>query len=77
MAQFPSVKASELIGILLRAPLKYEIVRQKGSHRILRSADYPQLLFSYHDGRTVAPGAVRKILVHDVGLDEDTARALL
>jgi predicted RNA binding protein YcfA (HicA-like mRNA interferase family) len=58
--------------------LGYEIKRQKGSHRLLISRNgYPQLMFSFHDGATVPPGAVRKILTKDAGLHEDEARHLL
>ncbi|WP_433008639.1 type II toxin-antitoxin system HicA family toxin [Kribbella sp. CA-294648] len=75
--QFPSVKADALLAVLLRAPLKYKIVRQNGSHRVLRSEGRPQILYSYHSGATVPPGVVRKILVDSVGLDEDEALDLL
>ncbi len=77
MAQFPSVKASALLGVLMREPLAYVIVRQNGSHRVLRAPDLPLVLFSYHDGATVPPGVVRKILVRTVGLSEDEALSLL
>jgi predicted RNA binding protein YcfA (HicA-like mRNA interferase family) len=77
MPQFPSMKARALLAVLLREPLGYEIVRQSGSHRVLRAADRPEILFSYHDGATVPPGVVRKILVKIVGLDEDEAVGLL
>jgi predicted RNA binding protein YcfA (HicA-like mRNA interferase family) len=77
-AQFPSLKAQRLLAVLKREPLAYEVVRQKGSHRTMRSPNgYGQLLFSYHEGATVPPGAVRKIMVKDVGLDEETALGLL
>ncbi|MFE0658501.1 type II toxin-antitoxin system HicA family toxin [Streptomyces sp. NPDC058876] len=75
--EFPSMKASALLGVLLRQPLGYVIVRQKGSHRILRSENYPQLLFSFHDGVTVPPGLVRKYLVNDIGLSVNEALRLL
>lgn len=77
MAQFPAVKADALLAVLLREPLNYQIVRQKGSHRILRSPGRPQVLFSFHSGVTVPPGVVRKILVQTVGLDENEALGLL
>lgn len=77
VAQFPSMKASDLLAVLLRNPLNYEIVRQNGSHRILRSPDRPQLLFSYHEGATVPPGVVRKILVRIIGLGDEDALSLL
>jgi predicted RNA binding protein YcfA (HicA-like mRNA interferase family) len=74
---FPSMKAAALLAVLQREPLGYEIVRQKGSHRHLRAKGRPPVLFSFHDGATVAPGLVRKILVGTVGLTEDEARSLL
>jgi predicted RNA binding protein YcfA (HicA-like mRNA interferase family) len=77
VAQFPSMKASALLGVLMNEPLGYSIARQKGSHRVLRAPDMPQLLFSYHDGATVPPGVVRKYLVKIIGLSEDDALALL
>lgn len=62
----------------MREPLAYEIVRQKGSHRKLQSKNgYPDLWFAFHDGVTVPGGAVNKILVKDVGLDENEAISLL
>lgn len=77
MAVFPSVKADDLLAVLTRAPLNYEMVRRNGSHRVLRSPDRPQVLFSYHQGATIAPGVVRKILVGTVGLSEEEALQLL
>jgi predicted RNA binding protein YcfA (HicA-like mRNA interferase family) len=74
---FPSMKARRLLAILMRAPLNYRVVRQTGSHRILRAPGRPQILFAPHDRVTVSPGVVRKILVRDVCLDEREARRLL
>lgn len=62
----------------MRAPLSYRIKRQSGSHRTLESAaGYPEVRFSFHDGVTIPPGAVRKILTKDVGLSESDALNLL
>ncbi|MDQ2630449.1 MAG: type II toxin-antitoxin system HicA family toxin [Actinomycetota bacterium] len=52
-------------------------MRQGGSHRRLRSSDYPPLTFAFHDNATVPPWVVRKIFMRDVGLTEDEARKLL
>lgn len=73
------MKARELRRVLERAPLRYEAHRSSGgSHTRLKSAaGYPDLLFSFHDGQTIAPGLVRKILVRDVGLSEEEALDLL
>ena len=44
----------------------------------MRSANgYPQLSFSWHDGVTIPPGLVRKVLVEDAGLAEQEALDLL
>lgn len=77
MSPFPSVKAKRLLALLERAPLNYRVVRQSGSHRRMESPSHPPLTFAFHDRATIAGGLVRKILVRDVGLDEDEARKLL
>lgn len=75
---FPSLKAKRLMAILRREPLLYRVVRSRGSHRTLTSAaGYPELRFSFHDRATLAPGVVRKVLTHDVGLTEREALDLL
>ncbi|MFP5332567.1 MAG: type II toxin-antitoxin system HicA family toxin, partial [Acidimicrobiia bacterium] len=61
-----------------REPLSYEIARQRGSHRRLESPNgYPPLVFGFHDGQEIPPRVVRKVLVQDVGLDEQQALKLL
>lgn len=72
------MKAGQLMKVLVREPLNYTVARQHGSHRLLVSgSDYPTLMFSFHDGVTVAPGLVRKVLVKDVGLTDDEALGIL
>lgn len=76
--QYPALKSSQLLALLQREPLGYEILRQRGSHRRLRSRNgYPDLGFSFHGPVTIPGGLVKKILVGDVGLSEDEARRLL
>ena len=76
--KFPSMKARELLRVLGRKPLEYSVDHQTGSHRCLISASgYPTLNFAFHDGDTMAPGLVRKILVQQVGLSEKEAKDLL
>jgi len=77
MAQFPSLQTKKLLRLLTRKPLEYQIVRQSGSHRRLESPHHPPLTFSYHEGATIPSGAVRKILIRDVGLAEEEAKRLL
>jgi predicted RNA binding protein YcfA (HicA-like mRNA interferase family) len=72
------MKARELRRVLERKPLSYTLSRAKaGSHAILKSDNYPQLVFAFHDNQTIPPGLVKKILVRDVGLSEEEALALL
>ena len=75
--RFPAIKARKLLAILTSEPLNYRVVRQAGSHRTLEAVGRPRLMFAFHDGTTIAPGLVRKILVTDVGLTDEEARKLL
>jgi predicted RNA binding protein YcfA (HicA-like mRNA interferase family) len=77
VAEFPSVKAKDLMKILEREPLNYRIVRQKGSHRRMRSPGRPTITFAFHDKRSLSPSEVRAVLVKDIGLADDDALALL
>jgi predicted RNA binding protein YcfA (HicA-like mRNA interferase family) len=76
---FPSVKAQRLKRILMREPLNYRVTRQKGSHCRMESdvEGCKPVLFAFHDGDTIAPGLVRKILVKEAGLSEEEALRLL
>jgi predicted RNA binding protein YcfA (HicA-like mRNA interferase family) len=71
------MKARQLLALLEREPLRYRVVRQSGSHRLLESPRHPPVTFAFHDGATVPGGLVRKILTKDVGLADEQARGLL
>lgn len=71
------MKAKDLLSLLCREPLGYQIVRQSGSHRVLEAPDRPRLIFAFHDGATIAPGHVRKILVDQARLGADEIRDIL
>jgi predicted RNA binding protein YcfA (HicA-like mRNA interferase family) len=77
MPPFPSMKAKRLLAVLMREPLNYRIVRQRGSHRWLAAPGRPSFTFGFHDRDEVQPHKVRKVLVEDAGLDEDEALDLL
>lgn len=77
MSNFPTMKARELLNILLRKPLNYRIMRMRGSHRTLISLDRPRVLYSYHDSEELSGYMVRKILVNGVGLNENEALEVL
>jgi len=75
--RFPAMSGKELLALLCRKPLEYQVTRQVGSHRTLKAEGRPDLLFAFHDRTSIAPGLVRKILLGDVGLEEAEARKLL
>jgi predicted RNA binding protein YcfA (HicA-like mRNA interferase family) len=56
---------------------RYEIVRQKGSHRKLEAPNHPAITFAFHDNQTIRPSTVKDILCNQVGLAEQDALALL
>lgn len=64
---WPSLKARAMLR-LLESQLGYEVIRQEGSHCVLRAKGRPQLVFAFHDRVTVPPRVVRAILVQQVGL---------
>lgn len=74
---FPSMRAGQLLAVLMRAPLSYTVERQRGSHRHLVAEGRAPVLFSFHDKATVPPGLVRSILVKTVGLTVEEAHRLL
>jgi hypothetical protein len=43
----------------------------------MKAENRPTLTFAFHEGDTIPGGMVRKILVDQVGLDEEEARRLL
>jgi predicted RNA binding protein YcfA (HicA-like mRNA interferase family) len=71
------LKAKRLLRILTSDPLNYRVTRQSGSHRRLHADGHPALTWAFDDGRTLAPGEVRRVLVNHVGLAEDEALQLL
>jgi predicted RNA binding protein YcfA (HicA-like mRNA interferase family) len=77
VSDFPSLRARKLLAILMREPLNYRIVRQRGSHRSLAAPGRPNVKFAWHDRVTVGGRLVRHTLVNDVGLEESEARDLL
>lgn len=72
---YPSMKSSELMGIL--DSLGYLQIRRSGSHRRLVCQGRTPLTFSFHDGVTIPPGLVKKVLKKDVGLSDKEILAVL
>jgi predicted RNA binding protein YcfA (HicA-like mRNA interferase family) len=77
VTRFPSLKAKRLLTVLQAEPLRYRIVRQKGSHRKLEAPDHPPIIFSFHNSQTIRPSTVKDTLCNQIGLSEQQARALL
>jgi predicted RNA binding protein YcfA (HicA-like mRNA interferase family) len=77
VADFPSLKAPQLLRVLLRKPLSYRVVARSGSHRKLESDGRPTINFAWHDGATVPPRAVKSLLVSKIGLTEEEAHDCL
>jgi predicted RNA binding protein YcfA (HicA-like mRNA interferase family) len=69
------MKAAQMLRYL--RSLGYLVSSQRGSHKKMRASQRPDILFSYHDGATVPPSVVKKILLTDVGLSEAEAMKLL
>jgi predicted RNA binding protein YcfA (HicA-like mRNA interferase family) len=77
MPPFPSMKAKRLLWVLMREPLNYRIVRQRGSHRTMKASGRPPVIFAFHDRKELRPRVVRDVLVNQVGLEEAEALDLL
>ena len=74
-SRYPSLKADELLSILVKAGFRQE--RRRGSHRMLKHADGRSFTFAFHKGATVRPAIVRHTLVKHAKLtDSEIARLL-
>jgi predicted RNA binding protein YcfA (HicA-like mRNA interferase family) len=77
VADFPSLKARQLLRILKRKPLGYRVIAQSGSHRKLEADGRPDINFAWHDKATIPPSRVKKLLVNRIGLTEEEAHDCL
>jgi predicted RNA binding protein YcfA (HicA-like mRNA interferase family) len=72
------MRGRELLRLLMRPPLSYRIIRQRGSHRRLASdRGYPPISYAYHDADTVGPAAIRRVLIRQIGLEPSVCEAVL
>ncbi|MBK8727829.1 MAG: type II toxin-antitoxin system HicA family toxin [Holophagaceae bacterium] len=62
MSQWPSIKASRLLAVLLK--LGWQVKRQTGSHKTLTRADWPDFVFAFHDGEEIGPKMLARISKH-------------
>lgn len=71
------MRAKAVYRILTREPLNYTLSRRAGSHRRLKAEGRPPITWAYHDSHTLSPGELRRVLVQQVGLEEDEALRLV
>ncbi len=59
MSHWRSAKAKQLLASLLR--VGWEVAWQKGSHRRLKRAGWPNYTFAFHDNEDVGSGLLAQI----------------
>lgn len=59
MSRWPSCKASRVLAALLR--IGWSIKRTTGSHRILQRPDWPDYVWSFHEGDEIGPAMLARI----------------
>lgn len=60
MNPWPSAKARRVLAALLR--IGWSVKRQAGtSHRVLERADWPDVVFAFHDGDEIGPRMLARI----------------
>lgn len=74
MSRLPAITGKELIRALKRAG--FEVVRQRGSHCVLKHPDGRITTVPVHTGETIGPGLLSKIL-RDTELTREQLRNLL
>ena len=63
-----AVKATRILTALLR--IGWQIKRQRGSHRILGKAGWPDYTFAFHEREEIGPRMLARIAKH-TGLTPD------
>ena len=63
MSQWGSAKARRVLAALLR--IGWTIKRETGgSHRVLSRPNFPNFVFSFHDGEEIGPRMLARIAKH-------------
>lgn len=68
MSEWPSAKARRVLAALLR--IGWTVERERGSHKTLKRAGWPDYVFAFHDGEEIGPAALARIAKH-TGLKPD------
>ena len=59
MSKWPSAKAKRVLAALLS--IGWRVKRQSGSHKTLSHNEYPDFIFSFHDGEEIGPRMLSRI----------------
>jgi len=59
MAAWPSTKARRVLAALYR--LGWELKRERGSHKVLQRAGWPDVVFAFHEGEELGPRMLARL----------------
>ncbi|MGH7286023.1 MAG: type II toxin-antitoxin system HicA family toxin [Polyangiaceae bacterium] len=59
MSDWPATKASRVLSALLR--IGWTVSRQRGSHRTLARAGWPNVVFAFHDQEELGPRMLARL----------------
>ena len=59
MSKWKTVKAKRLLAALLR--IGWRVKRQTGSHKILERANWPDVVFAFHDNEEIGPKMLTRV----------------
>ena len=59
MAAWPSTKARRVLAALYR--LGWELKRERGSHKVLQRAGWPDVVFAFHESEELGPRMLTRL----------------
>ena len=59
MAAWPSTKARRVLAALYR--LGWELKRERGSHKVLQRAGWPDVVFAFHESEELGPRMLARL----------------
>ena len=62
MSEWRATKARRVLSALLR--IGWQVKRERGSHRVLARAGWPDVVFAFHDREEVGPRMLARISKH-------------
>ena len=67
--KWPAVKAARVLAALVR--IGWHVKRQRGSHKILGRAGWPDYTFAFHEREEIGPRMLARIAKHTGLMPED------